>query len=327
MPAAVCRECGAGEERLRDVDGCATCTSCGLVAEEFVLDEGPEWRNHAEDTGTDRNRCGPPPSLSSLHTRSPELAELAIGVTRDDGSGVLLQRTQRRVSRASVPSGRRETVFGRETDALRATMQGDANMRRLAVQDDAVETYRRFRMSEEGRKLQEPARRGLMAACAMYATQNSDAPSPSSSVMRRFGVGPHELNLARNRMTTHPTTEKWVKSAQANAASHVVSYTAFVVNTMMTHAEASRTDRAVIRKKAKEVEDGVRGEISAGCDPIRVAVAASRAACEELKGRAAAEEWFGDVSVAMILDVSSMHTIHKWDALIRRSRARRHDGA
>jgi len=309
-----CVECGADETRMRDVDGCVTCTCCGLVAENFVLDPGPEWRNHADEDGTDRNRCGPPRHDDPEDAEAP--SPLAIGRPAEAASSLL--RTQQRSARNS--GGRRSAVFGRETQALRSMMHGNANMRRVTVQDDAVDTYRRFRMSDAGEKLHEPMRLGSMAACALYATYNSDAPSPSANVMRCFGVGPHDLNAARNRMMTHPPTEKWVKRAQARSADHDVSYTGFVVNTMMTCAEASRTDRAVLRRRALDMEEGVRGEISRGCDPVRIAISACRVACEEVLGRPAMERWFGEVSIATMFDVA-MHTIHKWDALIRRSRA------
>jgi len=319
-----CPECGAAEDHIRDVDGYATCTGCGLVAESHVLDPGPEWRNHADDDGTDRNRCGPSCLLASSGENTTGPAGLAIGTTSScwatADAATRLTKAQRQVIRSVGGGGKQAVVFGRETEALRAMMQGNANMRRVSVQDDAVRTYRNFRMSSSGEKLNEPMRKGSMAACALYSTYNSDSPSPSANVMQCFGLGPHEINAARNRMMTHPPTEKWIKNAQTRNADQVVSYTGFVVNTMLTScAEASRTDRAVLRKRAREVEDGVRDEISKGCDPVRVAISACRVACEEVKGRPVMKEWFGEVSIAALFDVA-MHTIYKWDALIRRSR-------
>ena len=39
-------------------NGDVVCAGCGVVVEGHIIDETPEWRNHAEDAGRDRSRVG-----------------------------------------------------------------------------------------------------------------------------------------------------------------------------------------------------------------------------------------------------------------------------
>ncbi|MEM0373161.1 MAG: transcription initiation factor IIB family protein [Sulfolobaceae archaeon] len=51
-----CPNCGSSA--LAVIDGRETCTSCGFVIEEYVIDEGPEWRAYTPQDRLERERTG-----------------------------------------------------------------------------------------------------------------------------------------------------------------------------------------------------------------------------------------------------------------------------
>ena len=62
-----CSECGSRAFDLDEKKGEEVCISCGLVHENMVLDEGPDWRTY-EDTVDNQDRTGMP-STELLHDK------------------------------------------------------------------------------------------------------------------------------------------------------------------------------------------------------------------------------------------------------------------
>jgi len=60
----ICPECGSRDLFFDRETGEIVCRCCGLVLEENVLDEGPEWRTYTPEERESRVRVGMPPSLS-----------------------------------------------------------------------------------------------------------------------------------------------------------------------------------------------------------------------------------------------------------------------
>ena len=57
-----CKVCGASSWDTDDVRGETTCSECGYVAAENMIDPGAEWINHSN--GDDRSRVGAPTTLT-----------------------------------------------------------------------------------------------------------------------------------------------------------------------------------------------------------------------------------------------------------------------
>jgi len=60
----ICPECGSRDLFFDREVGEIVCRNCGLVLEETVLDDGPEWRSYTPEEKETRTRVGLPPSLS-----------------------------------------------------------------------------------------------------------------------------------------------------------------------------------------------------------------------------------------------------------------------
>jgi len=58
-----CPECGSINLTADEKRGEVICKNCGLVLDENIIDEGPEWRDFSED-GVDRRRAGAPSSFT-----------------------------------------------------------------------------------------------------------------------------------------------------------------------------------------------------------------------------------------------------------------------
>ena len=63
-----CKVCGASSWDTDDIRGETTCSECGFVAAENMIDPGAEWINHSD--GDDRSRVGAPSTLTLSDTVS-----------------------------------------------------------------------------------------------------------------------------------------------------------------------------------------------------------------------------------------------------------------
>src|SRR2546428_4205398 len=60
-----CPECSS-ERLVRDYERAEiVCESCGLVLDDFIIDEGPDWRAFDSEQREARERAGPPSSVMS----------------------------------------------------------------------------------------------------------------------------------------------------------------------------------------------------------------------------------------------------------------------
>src|SRR2546422_6999845 len=60
-----CPECRS-EHLVRDYERAEiVCESCGLVLDDFIIDEGPDWRAFDSEQRESRERAGPPSSVMS----------------------------------------------------------------------------------------------------------------------------------------------------------------------------------------------------------------------------------------------------------------------
>jgi len=70
-----CPECGS-TNIIRSYDrGETTCMDCGLVIDERLIDQGPEWRAFTPEEREKRDRVGPPISTTSVEGVSPTVIQ------------------------------------------------------------------------------------------------------------------------------------------------------------------------------------------------------------------------------------------------------------
>jgi len=70
-----CPECGS-TNIVRSYDrGELTCMNCGLVIDEKIIDQGPEWRAFTPEEKEKRGRVGPPISTTSVEGVSPTVIQ------------------------------------------------------------------------------------------------------------------------------------------------------------------------------------------------------------------------------------------------------------
>ena len=67
-----CKVCGSNSWDTDEVRGETSCSECGYVAEENMMDLGAEWTNHSG--GDDRSRVGAPTTVSYTHLTLPTKA-------------------------------------------------------------------------------------------------------------------------------------------------------------------------------------------------------------------------------------------------------------
>lgn len=102
--AGPCKVCGANSWDTDDIRGETSCSECGYVATENMIDPGAEWINHSD--GDDRSRVGAPTTLT-LSDKG-----LSTEIRRSDLTG----RSIRCVSAACVYIAAREAKIPRKIE-------------------------------------------------------------------------------------------------------------------------------------------------------------------------------------------------------------------
>jgi transcription initiation factor TFIIB len=103
-----CPECGSSN-LVQDYDTREiVCSACGLVIQEQIMDEGPEWRVYTPDEEAERSRVGMPETLTihdkSLSTTLKPIHRDAFGRTLRPGTFIDIKRISRWQDRLRVHS-------------------------------------------------------------------------------------------------------------------------------------------------------------------------------------------------------------------------------
>ena len=205
-----CRVCGANSWDSDDTRGETTCSECGYVAAENMIDPGAEWVNHSN--GEDRSRVGSPTTLTiSDKGLSTEIrrSDLTTGGARKHGLSGKSLRDWRRRQRIDQRSKTRDSRSRNLSVAMQFIRdRGDLPPQ---IEQEAASLYRNSveRGLVTGRSI-----RGVTAACVYIAAREAKIPRKIEEIGESFDmiseVEVKELKrtirlVARNLGTHHIT--------------------------------------------------------------------------------------------------------------------------
>lgn len=171
LQRGICPDCKHDRfvENWREGDRC--CARCGLVVEEHMISEEPEWRNFYDEPGEDKSRIG------SVVSESGRLATTSIGP--GPGSSKLM-RMQLRTMKTE------EDTYDMELVDLENIM--NEVVPSAVKRQQAVLMYKAARTALQGCK----SKTALMAACCFFA----DGAIPLSWMADLFAVDRKALKRA-----------------------------------------------------------------------------------------------------------------------------------
>ena len=205
-----CDICGSNSWDSDEIRGETTCSDCGYVASENMIDPGAEWVNHSN--GDDRSRVGSPTTLTlSDKGLSTEIrrSDLTAGGARKHGLTGKALRDWRRRQRIDQRSKTRDSRSRNLSVAMQFIRdRGDLPPQ---IEQEAASLYRNSveRGLVTGRSI-----RGVTAACVYIAAREAKIPRRIEDVGEAFDmvseVEEKELKrtirlVARNLGTHHIT--------------------------------------------------------------------------------------------------------------------------
>ena len=167
----VCKNCGTNNFET-DSSGFTNCVDCGVVQENTIIDEGPEWRNFSKDGVDNSNERVGMPSTNLLHDKG---LTTDIGWQNRDFAGVglssdmskLFRRLRRQHQRTRVNSSteRNLAVALGELQRLSAQMTLP-----ISVREEAAYIYRKAVEQKlvRGRSIEGVVASSIYAACRIH---------------------------------------------------------------------------------------------------------------------------------------------------------------
>ncbi len=198
-----CKECGAVMWEQDDVRGEVHCSSCGLIAEENIIDYSAEWTNHGD--GVDRSRVGAPMTMS--------LSDKGLNTTIDrrDIRGARGRRLgiagsgQRDWNRRAVIDERTKTRRSGQRSLVKALQFiRDRGGLPPSLVEEAASLYRKAAKKGivTGRSIA-----GVSAACTYLSAREAGLPRPIEEIAESFQVNEKELKrtirLVARELGTH----------------------------------------------------------------------------------------------------------------------------
>lgn len=179
-----CEVCGSNSWDHDDIRGETSCSDCGYVAAENMIDPGAEWTNHSG--GDDRSRVGAPTTLTlSDKGLSTEIrrSDLTSGSAKRHGmSGKALRdwRRRQRIDQRSKTRDSRSRNLSRAMQFIRD--RGDLPPQ---IEQQAAGLYRHAveRGLVTGRSI-----RGVSAACVYVAAREAEIPRKIEEVAEAFDM-------------------------------------------------------------------------------------------------------------------------------------------
>ena len=208
--SGACKICASDEWDTDVTRGETTCSVCGYVAAENMIDPGAEWVNHSQ--GTDRSRVGAPTTLTlSDKGLSSEISriDLTSGAAKRHGMSGKQAREWRRRQRIDQRSKTRDSRARNLTKAMQFIRdRGDLPPQ---IEQQAASLYRK---SVENGLVTGRSIRGVSAACVYIAAREAKIPRRIEDIGQAFDmrseVEEKELKrtirlVARNLGTHHIT--------------------------------------------------------------------------------------------------------------------------
>lgn len=251
-----CPECHS-PHLVRDYDRAEVlCEECGLVLDEKLIDEGPEWRAFDTDQREARERAGPPSSIMS-HDKG---LSTQIGWRNTDAYG----RTIPHRSRAQIYRLRKwQHRIRTSKSGERSLAQGLAEINTMAskmglprhVRESAAVLYRKASTKNlvRGRSIDEVVAATLYAAC-----RQCGVPRTLDEIADKSNVGRKSIGRTYRTLTRELTLRLLPQSPR--------DYIARFCNKLGLDID--------VQRKAKEILERVeKRELASGVAPSGVAAA------------------------------------------------------
>ncbi|MBS7288355.1 MAG: transcription initiation factor IIB [Candidatus Freyarchaeota archaeon] len=253
----ICPNCGSKNIINDYIRGETTCSDCGYVIDNLMIDAGPEWRAFTAEEKRDRSRVGSPLTL-----RMPDRG-LSTTISRSDRDAYGRKISPRR--RAQIYRIRKWQVRTRvHSSADRNLAQAMPELNRIAsqigvpkeIRETAAFIYRRALESGlvRGRSIE-----SMVAASVYLACREHKVPRPLDEIEHTARVNRKELAHCIRLILRGLQ----LKSPRPNAADFIPRFA-----TELKLSAKARTKALEILNKAKEL--GLTG----GKDPTGLAAAA-----------------------------------------------------
>ena len=202
--SSVCPECGSTNLINDSMSGEVVCSGCGLVVQQNIINQGPEWRSFTPSEHETRSRVGLPPSLSIPDKGLSTI----IGPIYKDGKGRMFTQEEKfRLLRLRRWQTRSNINNSEERNLTQAMNELDRLTERLhasrAVKEQAAVIYRRALKEGfiRGRSISSMVAASLYAALRVTLTPTTlsdiDRVSPidKKDIARCYRVLLRDLNL------------------------------------------------------------------------------------------------------------------------------------
>jgi transcription initiation factor TFIIB len=182
-----CPECGANKFVLDESSGEIVCSNCGLVLQQELVDERPEWRS-SEPGEKPRSRVGPPSKLSSAEKGLPT----PIVVTRDAHG----RRLEPSVAKQMMQLRYRQ--MRTQPDKTRNLRKALADLNRLADRLNLPEAVREhaalvYRQALDGNLVAGRSIPGMVAATVYAACRRFRIPRSLKEIAEEAARAPKEV--------------------------------------------------------------------------------------------------------------------------------------
>lgn len=184
----ICPNCKTENVRLDPERGTYICTNCGYVIEDFVIDQGPEWRAYTEEDRMEKERTGSP-ITAKVHD---------FGLTTKIGYSKSGNRTKIEKLRA-IQNKLRVSPKDRKLVTYLSVLNNEAA--KLNLPEYAKETASLLirKIIEEG-KAKRIEMYTLIAAVLYYSCQVNKIPKSLQEIKNNYGISASELWKALERV-------------------------------------------------------------------------------------------------------------------------------
>jgi transcription initiation factor TFIIB len=259
-----CPECES-TNLVHDYDtGETICGSCGLVVQDVMMDEGPEWRAFTQEEKASRSRVGIPTSYSvhdkGLSTSIDRIDRDAFGRKLPLSTRLQMWRLRKWQIRSRVHSSIDRNLAQAMTELDRLSDKVSAP---AAVKEKAALIYRKA-LDEglvRGRSIAAIAAASLYASCRITGTPRNLREISNASLVKKKDVARCYRLLLRKLDIRMPIADPLIYISKIAQRSDVPGY---------IQAEA-----------VKILNEARSRRVSAGKDPMGLAAAALYIACKQ----------------------------------------------
>ncbi|BFH74328.1 transcription initiation factor IIB family protein [Sulfurisphaera javensis] len=183
-----CPNCGSESVRVDVNRGTYICTNCGFVIDDYVIDQGPEWRAYTEEDRLERERTGSP-ITAKVHD---------YGLTTKIGYSKVNNRAKIEKLRA-IQNKLRVSPKDRKLVTYLSVLNNEAAKLNLPEYVKETASLLIRKIIEEG-KAKRIDMYTLIAAVLYYSCQVNKIPKSLQEIKANYGISSSELWKALERV-------------------------------------------------------------------------------------------------------------------------------